>query len=228
MGLCWEKTLASMVEKRVVSILAYRPQSFQLGDSYNSGPLKHLVSFWFPIHHFENPQAIRRKTAVSMGQGVRQASWLSLLAAPPMGHVVLATMQRNQTQSLSCVMLALSQRRRLGHLDKMAISRPQGKGGETVLPGNMHQGANASLHVHMNRMEARNLAMFLGVDSPFFSTIVLFTNLLFFRGSHGFLERRIPGKNGEVSPRMFNLPHEKHGIPKLNLASSSCPRASSS
>ena len=41
----------------------------------------------------------------------------------------------------------------------------------------------------------------LEVHSPFFSTIVLFTNQLFPWGSHGFLERRIPGKHGEVSPR---------------------------
>ena len=38
----------------------------------------------------------------------------------------------------------------------------------------------------------------LGVHSPFFSTIVLFKNQLFTCGSDGFLERRIPGKNGEV------------------------------
>ena len=41
--------------------------------------------------------------------------------------------------------------------------------------------------------------MFLGVDSLFFSAIVLFKNRIrffFFRVSGGFLERRIPGKNG--------------------------------
>ena len=41
----------------------------------------------------------------------------------------------------------------------------------------------------------------LGVDSPFFSTIVLFYNQLFPRVLNGFLKRRIPGKTGEGSPR---------------------------
>ena len=47
--------------------------------------------------------------------------------------------------------------------------------------------------------------MFLGVDSPFFSTIVLFKNWLFPppRASDGFLKRRIPGKNGEGTPRIL-------------------------
>ena len=40
-----------------------------------------------------------------------------------------------------------------------------------------------------------------GVDSPFFSAIVLFKNQPFPQGFGGFLERRIPGKNGEVIPR---------------------------
>ena len=41
----------------------------------------------------------------------------------------------------------------------------------------------------------------LGVDSPFFSTIVLFKHLPFPWVSGGFLERRIPGKNGEGTAR---------------------------
>ena len=40
-----------------------------------------------------------------------------------------------------------------------------------------------------------------GVDSPFFSSIVLSKSLLFPSVSGGFLERRIPGKNGEGTPR---------------------------
>ena len=43
--------------------------------------------------------------------------------------------------------------------------------------------------------------LFLGVDSPFFSTIVLFKNQLFMWGSDGFLEKTTK-KNGEVSPRL--------------------------
>ena len=42
--------------------------------------------------------------------------------------------------------------------------------------------------------------IFLGVDSRFFSAIVLFKNQRFPQGFCGFLERRIPGKNGEVTP----------------------------
>ena len=42
---------------------------------------------------------------------------------------------------------------------------------------------------------------FLGVDSPLFSAIVLFKNQTFPRVFGGFLERRVPGKNGEVTPR---------------------------
>ena len=41
----------------------------------------------------------------------------------------------------------------------------------------------------------------LGVDSPLFSAIVLFKTRHFPRVFGGFLERRIPGKNGEVTPR---------------------------
>ena len=41
----------------------------------------------------------------------------------------------------------------------------------------------------------------LGVVSPLFSTIVHFENQRFPRVSGGFLERRIPGKNGEGTPR---------------------------
>ena len=36
------------------------------------------------------------------------------------------------------------------------------------------------------------------VDSPFFSTIVLFNNQLFPQGLRWFLERRMPGKNGTL------------------------------
>ena len=57
-----------------------------------------------------------------------------------------------------------------------------------------------------------SLVIFLGVDSPFFSTIVLFKNQPCFLGvfflpgvSGGFLEGRIPGKNGEGSPRIFAI-----------------------
>ena len=41
---------------------------------------------------------------------------------------------------------------------------------------------------------------FLGVDSPFFSTIVLFKSQLFPWVFDDFLKRRILGKNGEGSP----------------------------
>ena len=47
-----------------------------------------------------------------------------------------------------------------------------------------------------------------GVDSPLFSTIVLCRNQLFPWGYDGFLERRIPGKNGEVSPRIWSFASE--------------------
>ena len=47
------------------------------------------------------------------------------------------------------------------------------------------------------------IPVFLGVDSPFFSTIVLFKTSCFPWGSDGFPERRIPGKNGKVSPRIL-------------------------
>ena len=47
--------------------------------------------------------------------------------------------------------------------------------------------------------------VFLGVDSPFFSTIVLFKNQLFPLGFDGFLKRRIPGKHGEGSPRVIGI-----------------------
>ena len=43
----------------------------------------------------------------------------------------------------------------------------------------------------------------LRVDSPVFSTIVLFKNQLFPWVFDGFLKRRIPGKNGEGSPRII-------------------------
>ena len=49
---------------------------------------------------------------------------------------------------------------------------------------------------------------FLGVDSPFFSTIILFNRQLFLpRVLGGFLERRIPGKNGSgaATPRFFSV-----------------------
>ena len=41
---------------------------------------------------------------------------------------------------------------------------------------------------------------FLSLPGPFFSAIVLFKNQLFPRVFGGFLERRIPGKNGEAAP----------------------------
>ena len=42
----------------------------------------------------------------------------------------------------------------------------------------------------------------LGGDSPFFSNIVLFKTSRFRWVSGGFLEKRIPGKNGEGIPRI--------------------------
>ena len=48
-------------------------------------------------------------------------------------------------------------------------------------------------------------ALFLGVDSPFFSTIVLFKNQLFPFVFDGFLKRRISGKNVEGSPRLLRV-----------------------
>ena len=46
----------------------------------------------------------------------------------------------------------------------------------------------------------------LGDDFPFFSTIVLLKNRIHFPwGSGGLLERRIPRKNGEDTPRGVRL-----------------------
>ena len=45
--------------------------------------------------------------------------------------------------------------------------------------------------------------MIPGVDSPFFSIIVLFKTCRLPWVSGGFLERRIPGKNGEGTPRVL-------------------------
>ena len=47
----------------------------------------------------------------------------------------------------------------------------------------------------------RGSSNILRVDSPFFPTIVLFENPPFPWVSGGFLERRIPGKNGEGRSR---------------------------
>ena len=44
------------------------------------------------------------------------------------------------------------------------------------------------------------------IPGPFFSAIALFKSRICFpRGFGGFLERRIPGKNGEVTPRLIAL-----------------------
>ena len=48
---------------------------------------------------------------------------------------------------------------------------------------------------------AWNMATVLGVDSPFFSAIALSKTSHFPRAFGGFLERRITGKNGEVTPK---------------------------
>ena len=56
----------------------------------------------------------------------------------------------------------------------------------------------------------------LRVDSPFFPTIVFFENRRCPWVAGGFLERRIPGKNGEGSTRhsdMEPLRHQKWGSP---------------
>ena len=44
----------------------------------------------------------------------------------------------------------------------------------------------------------RKRSVSLGLDSPFFSTIVLFKNQPFPRVLSGFLERRIPGRMGKL------------------------------
>ena len=49
----------------------------------------------------------------------------------------------------------------------------------------------------------RKQHVILRVDSPFFPTIVLFENRPFPWLSGGFLERRIPGKNGDGSTRVI-------------------------
>ena len=48
----------------------------------------------------------------------------------------------------------------------------------------------------------------LGVDSPFFLTIVLSKNQLFPWVFDGFLKRRIPGYNGEGIPRYMVSPFD--------------------
>ena len=66
------------------------------------------------------------------------------------------------------------------------------------------------------RLWAANVfaVMVLGVDSPFFPTIVLFENQLFSQGFGGCLERRIPGKNGEATLRMVSeFPPVPYGFP---------------
>ena len=56
----------------------------------------------------------------------------------------------------------------------------------------------------------------LGGDSPFFPTIGLFKNQLFSLGFGGFLEKRIPGKNGEGTPRMICFsPEPNREVPLL-------------
>ena len=50
-------------------------------------------------------------------------------------------------------------------------------------------------------------SMNLGLDSPFFSTIVLFNSQLFPHGFGGFLERRMPEKYGQGTPRMNDPCH---------------------
>ena len=59
--------------------------------------------------------------------------------------------------------------------------------------------------------------MALGVDSQFFSAIVLFENQPFPRVLCSFLERRIPGKNWEVTSRMVSEnSSQKMGQPKTH------------
>ena len=59
--------------------------------------------------------------------------------------------------------------------------------------------------------------MILGVDSPFFSTIVLSKNRLWV--FDGFLNRRTPGKNGEGTPRMMQrMCQGAHGASHLRPA----------
>ena len=53
------------------------------------------------------------------------------------------------------------------------------------------------------------VCIILGVDSPFFATIVLFKQGLFPLGFDGFLKRRIPGKNGEGTPRIMFIKPRK-------------------
>ena len=60
-------------------------------------------------------------------------------------------------------------------------------------------GRPLSAHLHPEFHEPGNKD--LEVDSPFFSTIVLFKNRVFPLGFGGFLKRRIPGKNEEGSRR---------------------------
>ena len=60
--------------------------------------------------------------------------------------------------------------------------------------------------------------LMLLVTSPFFPTIVLFENRPFPWVSGGFLERRIPGKNGEGSTRRITKLNPLNG----GLISGSC------
>ena len=68
-------------------------------------------------------------------------------------------------------------------------------------------GVRAQLGIKIGETQAKGVrvSFFLGVDSPFFSTIVLFKNRICFpRVLDGFLKRRIPGKNREGTPRLFS------------------------
>ena len=55
----------------------------------------------------------------------------------------------------------------------------------------------------LRRLRARETVYSCDLDSPFFSTIVFLKNRPIPWVSGGFLERRIPGKNGEGSPRFL-------------------------
>ena len=67
----------------------------------------------------------------------------------------------------------------------------------------------AGINVEVCPANRRKL-LTLGVDSPFFSTIVLFKNQMFPWVFDGLLKRRIPGQNGEGTPRHNRFNAEKH------------------
>ena len=58
----------------------------------------------------------------------------------------------------------------------------------------------------------RTHSIFPGLDSPLFATIVLFKTQAFSRDSGGFLERRIPRKNGWKVPLGLFGPHFGRGL----------------